>query len=80
MIDFRLILNLLTQSLVKEYNIPVDNNLPLDLKTLNEHPLYIFQCHDILMQVKDMQNKDFIKQQEFFKANITNYDMIFSLL
>lgn len=80
MIDFRLILNLLTQSLVKEYNIPVDNNLPLDLKTLNEHSLYIFQHHDILMQVKDMQSKDFIKQQEFFRANITSYDMIFSLL
>lgn len=61
MINFRSIWNLLAQSLVKEYNIPEDNNLPPGLKTLSEHLLYIFQRYDILMEVKDTQGKDFIK-------------------
>ena len=80
MINSELIWNLLAQSLVKKYNIPGDNNLPLSLKILNEDSLRIFQRHDVTVQVRAMQSKEIIQQQEFFGANIVGYDMILGLL
>ena len=79
MINSGSIWNLLAQSLVKEYYILRDDNLPLGLKTLSGHPLHIFQCYDILMQVRNMQGKNLIKQQEFLGANMADCDMILDL-
>ena len=60
MINSELIWNLLAQSLVKEHNIPGDNNLSPSLKILNEDLLHIFQRHDVTVQVRDMQGKELI--------------------
>ena len=80
MINSGSIWNLFAQSLVKEYNIPRDNNLPPGLKTLSGHLLRIFQRHNILMQIRDTQSKILVKQQEFFGVNMASYDMILGLL
>ena len=49
-------------------------------KTLSRYPLRIFQRHDILVQIRDTQSKNLIKQYEFFGANMAGYDMILGLL
>lgn len=79
MINSRLTWNLLAQSLVKEYNIPKDDNLPPGFKTLNRHLLRIFQCYNIMMQVRNTQGKKFIRQQKFLGANMVSCNIILGL-
>lgn len=45
MVDSGSIWNLLSQSLIKEYNILGDDNLLPDFKTLSGHPLHILSSN-----------------------------------
>ena len=79
MIDSGITWNLISQDMVKQHGLVGDNNLPRELKALGNFKIYMYQCHNMVLQARDKHGCQAMTFVSIISANFTGCNLILEI-